>query len=237
MQFVPELRGQVRGGRLLEHFLVAALQRAVAVAQADHAALAVAEDLHFHVPGVFDVALGEHAGGAEARAGEPRHPVRSSGELVLAAAHGHADAAATAGGLEHQREADVPGGRTAASRSASRPEPAIMGTPARWAASRAVCLVPKIRSCSGVGPTKTSPAASTASANPRPRRGSRSRGGWRRRRWPRPRPRMASTRGRTPWPGRARAARLRRPAGRGGRRGPPRRTRPRSAARSSGRIR
>jgi hypothetical protein len=39
-----------------------------------------------------------------------------------------------------------------------------MGTPAARAASRAVCLVPKIRSWSGVGPTKTSPAASTASA-------------------------------------------------------------------------
>ena len=44
-------------GRFLEHLLVAALQRAVALAQVDRVALAVAEHLEFDVARVAEVLL------------------------------------------------------------------------------------------------------------------------------------------------------------------------------------
>ena len=53
---------------------------------------------------------------------------------------------------------------TASSAEASRPVPAIIGTPAARASSRAACLAPNASSCSGVGPTNPMPASSTARA-------------------------------------------------------------------------
>src|SRR6185437_7552428 len=44
-------------GRLLDHLLVAALDRAVALAQMDHVAVAVGQDLDLDVAGVVQVAL------------------------------------------------------------------------------------------------------------------------------------------------------------------------------------
>ena len=55
---------QARRGRLLDHLLVAALQRAVALAERDHAAAAVAEDLHLDVAGRAHEALDVDAGPA-----------------------------------------------------------------------------------------------------------------------------------------------------------------------------
>src|SRR4029450_10281268 len=45
------------GGRLLQHLLVAALQRAVALAEMDDIALAVAENLNLDVAGMGEVFL------------------------------------------------------------------------------------------------------------------------------------------------------------------------------------
>ncbi|MNN28293.1 hypothetical protein D3C81_1418570 [compost metagenome] len=54
-----------RRGRLLDHLLVAALQRAVALVQVDDIAVAVAEDLHLDVTRTGDVALDQDARIAE----------------------------------------------------------------------------------------------------------------------------------------------------------------------------
>ncbi len=55
---------------------------------------------------------------------------------------------------------------TASSAEASRPVPAIIGTPAARARSRAVCFAPNASRCAGAGPTKASPASSTCRAKP-----------------------------------------------------------------------
>src|SRR5579885_2994935 len=54
---LPHRRRQVRGRRLLDQLLVPPLQRAVALPQVDHVAVAVAEDLHLDVPRPLDVLL------------------------------------------------------------------------------------------------------------------------------------------------------------------------------------
>ena len=53
----------------------------------------------------------------------------------------------------------------ASSTESRSPLPATSGTPTARAASRAVCLFPNVRSCSGVGPTNAIPADSAAAAN------------------------------------------------------------------------
>ncbi len=55
------------GGRLLEHLLVAALYRALALPEREDRALRVAEQLDLDVPRPFDVALAEDALVAEGR--------------------------------------------------------------------------------------------------------------------------------------------------------------------------
>jgi hypothetical protein len=54
--------GQAGRGGLFEHLLVAALERAVAVAEHGHLAAAVAEDLHLDVPGALHEAFEEDPG-------------------------------------------------------------------------------------------------------------------------------------------------------------------------------
>ena len=64
-------RGRVhaRRGRLLDHLLVAALQRAVALEQVDDVAVGVAEHLHLDVARAGDVLLQQHPIVAEGRRG------------------------------------------------------------------------------------------------------------------------------------------------------------------------
>src|SRR5690348_3473256 len=72
---LAELRAlrRIEGGRgcLLEHLLMRALQRAVALADVDDAALAVAEDLHLDVTGMTEVALEINLRVGEERRGLP----------------------------------------------------------------------------------------------------------------------------------------------------------------------
>ena len=56
-----DARRQVGRRRLLDHLLVAPLQRAVALAEREHAARAVAEDLHLDVAGAHDEASRDRA--------------------------------------------------------------------------------------------------------------------------------------------------------------------------------
>ena len=59
--------------RLLDDFLIATLNRAVTLAERDHSAAAIAEDLHFDVARLIDVTLDEHAGIAEKLLAETLH--------------------------------------------------------------------------------------------------------------------------------------------------------------------
>ena len=92
---------------LLDDLLIASLRRAIALAQCDHTARAIAEDLHFDVPGKFDVLLEKGAAdpeilGCQALYGPPR-----VAELGGAAHQTHADAAAASGALQHHGVADA----------------------------------------------------------------------------------------------------------------------------------
>ena len=123
--------------------------RAVALAERDDAARAVAEDLHLDVARLLDIALEEHAAAAEVLARQPRHlieapppdPPRGGTSCmpmppppaVLLSITGIADALA-------------PRLRAAAA-STSRSLPGSSGTPARAASARAVCFRPKSRIC------------------------------------------------------------------------------------------
>ena len=95
------------GGALLPHLLVAALQRAVALAEVNRPALAVAEDLHLDVTRLAQVLLEVDGRVAErrlrlaARGGERVRQVGGAqGDL-------HAASAAARGGLHQDREADL----------------------------------------------------------------------------------------------------------------------------------
>jgi hypothetical protein len=61
------------GAGVFDDLLVAALHRAVALAQGQHAALAVAEDLHLDVAGGGDVLFQVDAGFLEVGAGQAVH--------------------------------------------------------------------------------------------------------------------------------------------------------------------
>ncbi|VWB57099.1 hypothetical protein BST28156_02670 [Burkholderia stagnalis] len=93
-------------GRLLDHLLVAPLHRAVALAERDHAAAPVAEDLHLDVPRVLDELLQIDARMREVRAAEPHDALERRRELRGVAAQRHADAAAARRAFQHHRIAD-----------------------------------------------------------------------------------------------------------------------------------
>ena len=88
-------------GRLLDHLLVAPLDRAVTLAERDHLAAAVAEDLHLDVPGGDHEAFDEAPAVAEVTGREPGDGVEGLRERVFGVAAAHADAAAPGATLEH----------------------------------------------------------------------------------------------------------------------------------------
>ncbi len=81
------MASEAEGRRLLDHFLVAALQRAVAFAERNHPALAVAEQLHLDMAGVGHEAFEIDARIAEAGAGGALHALERSGAGAAASAH------------------------------------------------------------------------------------------------------------------------------------------------------
>ena len=102
-----QLRGQERGGRLLQHLLVAALGRALALVEVDDVAVRIAEHLDLDVPRRFDVALQQHPVAAERAGGLALAALQRGQEFIGTADDAHALAAAAVGGLDHQREADA----------------------------------------------------------------------------------------------------------------------------------
>ncbi len=100
------LRVQRRGGRLLDHLLVAPLHAAVPDAQRPHRALGVGDDLYLDVVAATDGALEEHRRVAcclrRLRAG----PLERLVKLLGRPDQPDAAAAAARGRLDHQRVAD-----------------------------------------------------------------------------------------------------------------------------------
>ena len=94
-------------GRLLEHLLVAALHRALALAEGEHRPVGVGEELDLDVARPLEVALEEEPVVAEGRAGLPFGRLDRRLELGLGAHDSHAAAAAAGGGLDEQRKADL----------------------------------------------------------------------------------------------------------------------------------
>ena len=103
------LAGGVReagGGGFFEDLLVAALGGAVAFAEGEDVALAVAEDLDFDVAGAGDEALEVDGGVAEVGLSEAGDGVEGVGKFSGGVADAHADAAAASGAFEHDRVAE-----------------------------------------------------------------------------------------------------------------------------------
>ena len=94
-------------GAFLPHFLMPPLQRAVALAEMDGVALAVAEHLDFDVARPFQIFLDIDRVVAEGGAGFGARCSQRRAGLVLASHHVHAAAAAAGGGLDDHRIADL----------------------------------------------------------------------------------------------------------------------------------
>ena len=107
----PLAQGRVddpRGGRrLLDQLLVAPLDRAVALAEVDHGAVAVGEDLDLDVPGIGEVAFEIDGRVAEELLALPRGPFECGFELNGRKGDPEALAAAAAGRLDGHRVADA----------------------------------------------------------------------------------------------------------------------------------
>ncbi len=108
---IPQLGVEVRSRRDLDHLLMAALHRAVALVEVHDVALRVGEDLHLDVAGVDDRLLEEHRGVAERGLGLAHGRVDGVPQLLGPRDPAHAAAAAARDGLDEEREPDVVGRR------------------------------------------------------------------------------------------------------------------------------
>ena len=93
--------------RFLDHFLVAALHRAVAFAEMDRVALAVGEHLDFHVARILQELLHVDLLVAERGLGLGLGHGDGVAQMRLGVHHAHAATAAAAGGLDDDRVADL----------------------------------------------------------------------------------------------------------------------------------
>ena len=121
-----------RRRRLLDQLLVAALQRAVALAEMDHVAVLVGEHLDLDVARVGQVALEVDGRVGEELLALARGPLERLLELVLAQRDPEALAAAAARGLDRDRVADRLGDQPRASSTVATGSvvPGTIGTPA-----------------------------------------------------------------------------------------------------------
>ena len=96
--------------RHLDHLLMAALHRAIALVEVDHVAGRIGEDLHLDVADPGEVALDEHRAVAEHPLGEAADLLVFGAQGGLVAGDGQAHATASGSGLHHHGEADLRGG-------------------------------------------------------------------------------------------------------------------------------
>ncbi len=106
------LRGaQERGGRLLDHLLVIALDRALALEQVHQAAVAVAGELHLDMARRADQLFEQHPVVAETGQGLGAGECQGRGKLSRVGDAAHPAPAAAGTGLDEQRKADTFRGR------------------------------------------------------------------------------------------------------------------------------
>ena len=98
-----------RARRLLDHLLVAALDRALALPQVDAVAVAVGDELDLDVARLLDVFLDEHAIVGERGLGLVGRRAETLARLVVVVGDAHALAAAAGRRLDHHRIADLAG--------------------------------------------------------------------------------------------------------------------------------
>jgi hypothetical protein len=154
-----------RGGGFLEHLLVAALQRAVALAEMDGVALAVAEHLELDMARVAEIFLDIDGVVAERALRLGARLADLALELVLGADDLHAAPAAARGRLDDHRIAGLGGDRARLLEPSTGPsEPGTSGRPSLAAVRLASTLSPITRICSGLGPIQMMLWLSTISA-------------------------------------------------------------------------
>ena len=105
----PRRGVEERARRLLDHLLVAALDRALALAEVEHRAVAVGQHLDLDVARRLDVALEEHPVVAERRARLALRPHEAFAQVALVERDAHALAAAAGRRLDHHGIADLGG--------------------------------------------------------------------------------------------------------------------------------
>ncbi|RMN80036.1 hypothetical protein ALQ52_04429 [Pseudomonas cannabina pv. alisalensis] len=106
-QLIGHAVRQVGRRGFFQHFLVAALYRAVAHAEGQYVALTITEHLHFQMAGALDVFLDEYTRVAEIVLAEAFDGLERVRQLFGAAAHAHADAATACSAFEHHRIANA----------------------------------------------------------------------------------------------------------------------------------
>ena len=155
-----------RRRRLLDELLVAALDRAVALAEMDDVAVRVGEHLHLDVPRVLEVPLD-----VDGRVGEVRLAFAPGGleralGLVGVAHDLQALAAAARRRLDRDRPAELVAEPAHLVGGLDRlgVTPGMIGTPAARIRSRASIFEPIASIASGGGPIQTSPASAQARA-------------------------------------------------------------------------
>ena len=107
---LAQLGAQAGSRGFFHHFLVAALDRAVALVEVQAVAVLVGKDLDLHVPWLEQVFFHQHPRIAERRLCFTLGRGQCFGQLADVLHHLHALAAATGGGLEQHRIADALGG-------------------------------------------------------------------------------------------------------------------------------
>src|SRR5205823_8494236 len=93
--------------RLLDDFLIAALDRAFALAEVDDVAMPIREDLNFNVARIHDELFDEHPVVAEGRLRLRAGARQTLAEFALRMGNAHALAAPARRGLDHDGIADL----------------------------------------------------------------------------------------------------------------------------------
>ncbi len=181
---LPDLRAQLvvhrRRRGLLDQLLVAALDRAVALAEMDHVAVLVGQDLDLDVARVGQVALEVHGRVGEELLALARGALERVLELVLGERDAEALAAAATRGLDRHRIADRVLDQPSARPRSSAPARSFRArsAPPPWPSARARgSSSPSPRSREAGGPMNVMPSLlERARRRRRSRPGSRSRG-------------------------------------------------------------
>ncbi len=106
-QLGPQCGRDDRRRRLFDHLLVAALDAALALAQVQHVAVVVAEDLHLDVARARHGPLQQQVAVAKGRRRLAPRPGQRRGQFLRPVHQAHSSPAATGRGLDHQRVADA----------------------------------------------------------------------------------------------------------------------------------